>query len=103
MDRDEILSRNKQRQAKDEGIEFVETQSKLYGEKALMIFLIVLMIYNFCKGISNYDLMTVFWAYMAFCNLYKYKAYKQKIDLVTVVASFIASLGFLASYLLKTW
>lgn len=103
MDRNVILESNKQARVRDEGTEFVDNRARRKGEFVLMCLMVLLMVYNLFKGIRSYDLMTVFWAYTAVTNLYKYKAYHQKTDLVAAIAGIVAALGFLVSYFLQTW
>lgn len=103
MDRNVILENNKKAKLRDEGTEFVDNRARQKGEAVLMSFMLLLMIYNFFKGISSYDLMTVFWAYAAVTNLYKYQAYRQKSDLVTTIFATVAALGFLVNYFSQTW
>ncbi|WP_283609802.1 DUF6442 family protein [Faecalispora anaeroviscerum] len=103
MDRNLILNTNKKARIRDEGTEFVDNRARQKGEFVLMCFMALLMGYNLFKGIHSYDLMTVFWAYTAVTNLYKYKEYHQKADLVAAIGGIVAALGFLLSYLLETW
>lgn len=103
MNRDEILESNKKLLVRDEGTEFIENRARLKGEACLVTFMLLLMVYNFFKGIPSYDLMTVFWAYMSVTNFYKYRVNRQRLELVTSVAALIAALGFLVSYILQTW
>lgn len=103
MERDEILNRNKAASPIDEGAEFIENQAKLYGQKAFLLFSILLIMYNLFKGISNYDLMAIVWINIAVSNLYLYKKDKQKVKMVTVVCSLIAAFTFAICHILKTW
>lgn len=103
MDRDEILNRNKAAQPIDEGAEFIENKAKLYGQKAFLLFSILLILYNLFKGLSNYDLMAIVWINIAVSNLYLYKQDKQKVKLVTVICSLIAAFAFAACHILRTW
>lgn len=103
MERDEILNRNKAASPIDEGAAFIENQAKLKGQKAFLLFAIVLIIYNLFKGISNYDLMAIVWINIAVSNLYVYKKDKQKVKMVTVVCSLIAAVIFAVCHVLKTW
>lgn len=103
MNRDEILSSNKKANPKDEGDEFVKSAARRWGEIGFSCFIIVLMVYNLFKGLSNYSLMSVFWSYLSFSTWYKYKVQRQKQDLITSVCALIGALCFLASYLMQTW
>ena len=103
MDRNVILDKNKQAKVRDEGTEFVDNPARQKGEALLMSFMLLLMIYNYFKGIPSYDLMTVFWAYGAVTNLYKYLAYRRKSDLVTTIFTAIAALCSFMNYFSQTW
>jgi len=103
MDRNEILTRNKDSKPKDEGLVYVEDKSRRYGEIGLSLIFILLVFYNFAKGLLVYDLMAVFWGYMGMSYVYKYRASKTKANLVTAIAGIIASVVSLLNYILQTW
>ncbi|MBC3796238.1 DUF6442 family protein [Acetobacterium tundrae] len=103
MNRDEILSRNKEGNPKDEGMEYIEVQSKRHGENGLYIFFAVLVLYNFFKGLPIYDLLSVFWGYLSLGYIYKYQAFKTKKSLLIAILGMVAAICFLLSYILETW
>lgn len=78
-------------------------RKKMSGEIGLCIFFILLVIYNFIKGLSVYDLLAIFWGYLGVSYIYKYRAFKTKKSLITAVCGIIAAVGFLLSYVLQTW
>ncbi|KNZ41258.1 DUF6442 family protein [Acetobacterium bakii] len=103
MDRNEILTRNKDSKAKDEGLVYVEDKSRRYGEIGLSIMFILLVFYNFAKGLPIYDLLAIFWGYLGMSYVYKYRASKTKGNLVPAIAGLIAAVVFLLDYILQTW
>ena len=103
MTRDEILTRNKASNPKDEGKAYVEDKARRYGEIGLCIVFALLIIYNFFKGKSTYDLLAIFWGYLGMNYIYKYKANKTKGSLVTAICGIVAAVCFLLVYVLQTW
>lgn len=103
MDRNEVLNRNKDSKPKDEGVEYIENKSRRYGEIGLSLMFIVLVFYNFAKGLPVYDLMAVLWGYIGMSYVYKYRASKTKANLVTATCGLIASVVSLLNYILQTW
>lgn len=103
MDRDEILKRNKQSSKKDEGEQYIEMQSKRFGEIGLGIFFIVLIIYKFTKALPANDLLAVFWGYLGVGNLYKYRFLRTKQSLISAICGIFAAVAFALAYILQTW
>lgn len=103
MDRNEILTRNKECKPKDEGIEHVENKSRRYGEIGFMVVFMLLVFYNFAKGLPIYDLLAIFWGYLGMSYVYKYRIFKTKAYLVTAICGMIAAVVFLLDYVLQTW
>jgi hypothetical protein len=103
MNRDEILKRNKQAAAKDEGEQYVEMQSRRFGEIGLSVFFIALILYKFLKGLPANDLLAVFWGYLGVGYIYKYKFLKTKGSFFNAVCGMIAAICFALVYILQTW
>lgn len=103
MNRDEILKRNKQSPAKDEGQQYAQMQSRRFGEIGLCIIFLVLLVYKFAKGLPNNDLLAVFWGYLGVGDLYKYRFFKTKYSLVCAVCGILAAVTFALSYIFQTW
>lgn len=78
MERDEILRRNKQSTKEDEGEQYIEMQSKRFGEIGLCSFFIVLILYKLFKGLPANDLLAIFWGYLGVGSVYKYRFLKTK-------------------------
>lgn len=103
MNRDEILERNKANHPKDEGMVYIEDKAKRYGEIGMSIVFILLIIYNFVKGLPTNDLLAMFWGYLGVGYLYKYRVNKTKSNLVSAISGMIAACAFLLTYVLQTW
>lgn len=103
MDREEILKRGKERKGKDEGEQYIESQSRRYGEIGLSLFFILLLIYKWCKGLPTNDILGLFWGYVGVSYIYKYKFSKTKSTLISAICGMIAALAFTLSYILQTW
>lgn len=103
MDRNEILTRNKDSKSKDEGLVYVEDKSRRYGEVGFTVIFVLLVFYNFAKGLPIYDLLAIFWGYLGMSYVYKYRALKTKANLVTAIFGIIAAVVFLLDYVLQTW
>jgi len=103
MERNEILNRNKAGKPKDEGLEYIEDKSRRYGEIGFTVIFILLVFYNFAKGLPIYDLLAVFWGYLGMSYVYKYRTFKTKAYLVTAICGMIAAVVFLLDYVLQTW
>ncbi|MDP4152298.1 MAG: DUF6442 family protein [Bacillota bacterium] len=103
MDRDEILNRNKAGKPKDEGKEFIENKSSKSGAWGLSIFFVLLVLYNFFKGLQIYDLLAIFWGYLGVNYISQYRILKTKSALLTAVCGMIAAVGFLLVYIFQTW
>ena len=103
MKREEILKRSKEIKLKDEGVQYIESQSRRYGEIGLAIFFIILIIYKWYKGIPNQDIIGLFWGYLGVGSIYKYKFLKTRITLISTICGIIVAIFFTLSYVMNTW
>lgn len=103
MDRNEILTRNKQFTKKDEGEQYIEMKARRFGEIGLCVFFIALILYKFVKGLPANDLLAVFWGYLGVGYIYKYRFLKTKNSLISAVCGMIAAIAFVIVYILQTW
>ena len=102
MDRDEILRRNKDAKAKDEGEEYVEARARRFGEFGLVTFLILLSVYKGIKGMPFQDIVAIVWAYLGVSYVYKYIKMRSSRNLTAAICGMIAAVCFLLSYILNT-
>ena len=102
MNKEDILARNKESNVPDEGVQHIENKGRRYGVIGFCCLFILLMVYNFFNGLPNYQILSLFWAYLAAESFGKYRLQKQGVLLFTTIMCIIASLGFLASYIIRT-
>ena len=103
MTRDEILTRNKASNPKDEGKAYVEDKARRYGEIGMCVVFILLIIYNIIKKQPTNDLLAFFWGYLGVGYIYKYRAAKSKGTLISAICGMIAAVAFLLAYVAQTW
>lgn len=100
MDKDEILKKYREEKG-DEGTAYIESKGRSYGTVGFFALFIVIVFFNLFKGQDNFVPFTLFWAYDAAEAYGKYTVTKKKIYLTTTVLCAIASVCFLACYILK--
>lgn len=103
MDGDEILERSKNSSTIDEGEQYIENKSRDIGEIGMIFFFIILFVYKIWRDMPAEDLVGLFWGYLGFIYIGKFKYCKRKIYLMFSILSIIGALIFTASYILKTW
>ena len=98
MNKKEIL--NKSRLERDEGLDFAENQGRKAGYIVFTIIFVVIVLFNFFRGVSNYAVFAMFWAFIGAEAYPKYKFTGQKVYLVTTISGLTASLASLLNYIL---
>lgn len=101
MNKEEIL-RKSRNEKNDEGLIIAENKGQKLGYTAFCIIFIIIVFVNLFNGKSSYAPMAMFWAFLAAEAYPKYKFTKQTTYLITTIAGSIASLAFLASFLIET-
>lgn len=99
MKKEEILARSRA-EKKDEGTEFVLGKGRLYGVLGMTIMYLALLIFNFFYDQSNAALFTVYWFYLGFELLGRYKVIKQTGLLFSAIMGILAGLGFAAAHII---
>lgn len=102
MERSEILEKSR-REKGDEGVAWAENNGRRFGEIAFCLLIILVLVYDFAKGLNNCLPLSLFWGYLAAEALGKYMARKERKFLWVIVFGAIASVCFLACYVLYTW
>lgn len=102
MDKQEILEKSRREKA-DEGVTYAENRGRRYGEISFCLLMIAVLIYNFAKGLDSYLPLSLLWGYLAAEGLGKYQVRQDRKGLWWIVFGAIASVCFLACYVLKTW
>lgn len=103
LNREEILARNKKSSTIDEGEQYIEDKSRNMGEIGMILFFIILFAYKEYRNIPADDLIGLFWGYLSFIYIGKYKYCRTKRNLAFIIVSFVGAIIFTASYILATW
>jgi|LGVF01.2.fsa_nt_gb hypothetical protein len=80
-----------------------QKQSEDYGIIGFVIFFIIIIVYNFFKGLPVYDLLSLFWGCFGATYLSKYLTTKSTLNLIAAIFGLLAAIIFLANYMIKTW
>lgn len=101
MDKEEILkkARNEKR---DEGFDYARKKGLSFGYKIFLVLHIILLTFNILIGQNSYALLSLFWGFIGAESYTKYRFSKEKVELVSCVASSIACITFLVSYFLSS-
>jgi hypothetical protein len=100
MDKEEILKMSRA-EKKDEGVAYAENKGRRFGVIAFSAVFIVILFFNLFTGRDNFAPFSMFWAYVAAEALGHYSVTKERKFMVTTVFAAIASVCFLASYILS--
>ncbi|MCD8356733.1 MAG: DUF6442 family protein, partial [Clostridia bacterium] len=85
----------------DEGVEYIANKGRHYGVKAMCIIFIVLVIFNSCKGQSNYSVFAMFWMYCGFESIGKYRAGGDKTWLIPSIFCVMSSVLFFTAHIME--
>ncbi|WP_394863316.1 DUF6442 family protein [Paraclostridium bifermentans] len=99
--KEEILKRSRNSK-RDEGMEFVENKGRTIGFRALCVIFIFIVLFNSFMGKRSDEVSALFWAYLAFESIPKYKFTHEKAYLVTTIFGIIASLASLLNFILTS-
>lgn len=100
MEREEILRRSRA-EKEDEGSTFLENKGRRFGVAGFCLMFIVLLVFNCVTGQSSYSIHALFWCYISLEAWGKYRLSRQKGFLTTGILAAVASLCFLACYVLE--
>lgn len=100
MNKEEILARSRA-ERKDEGEEFALGKGRLYGEAAMTLMYLALLVFNWVYDRDNSMLFALYWMYLAFELIGRYRVKHQKKLLVGAIISIIASVGFTIGYVVS--
>ena len=103
MERDEILAKVKTAPQKDEGVEYLNSKARRYGEIGLFVFFLLIMGYKLVMSIPADDILAIIWAYIGVGYLSKYHDLKTRKALLQAICGLIAAFAFGLGYLLQTW
>ncbi|MDZ4994111.1 hypothetical protein GNF80_14210 [Clostridium perfringens] len=105
MDKNDILakSRNSRR---DEGMEYVENKGRKIGFVIFSFIFVFIIVFNlfFSKGNNSvfYAASSMFWVFISAEAFQKFKFTQKKVDLVTGIAGAIATVCWLANFIIIT-
>lgn len=100
MKKDEILAKSRA-EKKDEGTEYALGKGRLYGISAMTIIYLALLVFNWVYSQSNYTLFGMYWIYLGFELLGRYKVTKQPILLCGAIIGILACAGFIFAYVIS--
>ncbi len=101
MNKEEVLKLSRE-QKEDEGELFAENSGRRFGVIGFSAVFVILLLFNFLTGQSNFVPFTMFWAYGAAEAYGKYCVTKKKVFLITTIFAAVASLCYLACHILST-
>jgi hypothetical protein len=103
MQKEEVLERSRKERA-DEGMEHAGNRGRQFGFAAFCVMFIILVIFILIYDSAKtfYAISALFWIYVSVEAFAKYRFAKNKAYLVTAIAGSIASLAYLANYILTT-
>lgn len=101
MDKEEILKRSRE-EKEDEGVIFAENKGRRFGIIGFSSVFIIIVFLNLFTGQDNFVPFTLFWAYVAAEAYGKHSVTKKKVYFITAIAATVASICFLACYIMKT-
>ena len=99
MNREEILARSRKENI-DEGFQDAANKGRRIGLSAFCCVFIVIVVFNLFTGQDSHAPEAMFWAFLSAEAYYKYRFAKNKIYLTTTIAGAIASIAFLANYII---
>ena len=102
MDKEKILEKARNEKT-DEGFDNAKNKGLSFGYKIFLVLNIGLIIFNLFMGQNSYALMSLFWGFVGAEAYSRYKFSKEKVELISLIASSIACVGFLINYLLYSF
>lgn len=99
MKKDEILAKSRA-EKQDEGVEYIANKGMHYGIKAMTIMFIGLLLFNWVRGQRNEIIFALWWTYVGFEALRKYRADQQKSYLIAAVFGILAGVLNAISYVM---
>ena len=100
MKKEEILARSRA-ENKDEGTEYALGKGRLYGIMAMTIVYLVLLIFNYFYDQNSYTLFAMYWIYLGFELLGRYRVTKRPMLLCGSVIGMLFCIGFIAAYVIS--
>lgn len=102
MDKEKILEKARN-ENKDEGLDNAKNEGLTIGYKIFLVVNTTLILFNLFKGQNSYAIMSLFWGFIGAEAYSRYKFSMKKIELVPLIGSSIACIGFLINYILYSF
>jgi hypothetical protein len=103
MKKEEILEMSRKSNS-DEGMEYAENQGRKIGFFVFAILFVIIALFSlFTQQTGTLNAASsLFWAFMAAESYPKYRFTRKKAYLVSTIAGCVASLSFIASFIIHT-
>lgn len=99
MKKEEILAKSRA-EKHDEGEEYAEGKGRYYGVKAMAVMFLALFLFNLAQGQRNDVLFAMWWTYIGFEALGKYRIGRKTVYLITAVCGIAAGVLYAMDYVL---
>lgn len=99
MKKEEILAKSRA-EKRDEGVEYVAGKGRYYGVKAMAAMFLVLFLFNLAQGQRNDMIFAMWWTYIGFEALGKYRTSRSKLYFITAVCGILAGVLYAMDYIL---
>lgn len=100
MNKEEILAKSRA-ERKDEGTEYILSRGRIFGVAGMTFMYLALIIFNFVFDKDNSCLFAVYWMFLGFEYMGRYRASQKRADLITSVIGIIAGVCFAAAYVIS--
>lgn len=102
MNKEEILSKSRQENKQfDERERILSSQAMSYGVVGMAITFIILFFVQMPKEGHIYNLLALYFSYLASANIFKYKLLKGKINLISALSFTFAAIVYLYIYITR--
>lgn len=100
MEKEEILAMSRA-EKKDEGAEYVMDKGRRYGIAAMTMIYLALLVFNMIYHQNSYTLFAMYWIYVGFEFLGRYKVTKKSVLLCGSIASVVLGIVFVAVHIIS--
>lgn len=100
MEKEEILAMSRA-EKKDEGAEYVMDKGRRYGIAAMTMIYLALLVFNMIYHQNSYTLFAMYWIYLGFEFLGRYKVTKKSVLLCGSIASVVLGIVFVAVHIIS--
>lgn len=102
MNKEEILEKSrKENRQTDERERILSSQAMNYGAVGMAIVFIILYFVQMSKEGHAYNLLALYFSYLASGNIFKYRLLKSKVNLISALAFTLATIVYLFIYITR--